>query len=412
VLFTGCNEAEKEGNRLEEPTVITWWHINSDEPTRRLFEKIAEDFSAAHKDVKVQVTTLNNVEYKSKLALEFAAENPPDIFHSWGGGSMIEQVEAGHLRDITQWYEDDSWESKINPAALEIYSYNNKIYGFPHDMGAVGFWYNSKILEQVGYSEFPRKWDDFTKLLNDLKQAEVTPLALGIADQWPVMYYWVYLTMRIGGPDIYTRIKNNETSFTDPAMVQAGAIMRDLYTSGYFSESSLGDDFINQSRMIGDGLSAMQLMGQWALAIQTQSADNEDKLIPLMKFAPFPEIDGYPGTINDVMGGGNGFVVGKNAPDKAIELLRYFTTPEVQQQFFDAFPAVPTVPNINIKAPGMQMVQAYVQQAENYSLYPDQMFPEEIGALLNDISARVLLGEFSPERGCEILQEGWDNYQD
>lgn len=411
LFLSGCNEIKKDRNKPDEPTIITWWHINSDEPTQRLFEQIAEDFSSAHKGVKVRVTALNNVEFNSKLTLEFAAENPPDIFHSWGGGTMIEQVEAGYLKDITEWYEDDSWESKINPAALDIYSYKGKIYGFPHDMGAVGFWYNTEILEQAGYDKFPTEWDDFIVLLDELKQAGIIPLSLGIADQWPVMYYWVYLTMRIGGSDIYSKIKKNERSFSDPAMIQAGEIMQNLYKSGYFSKSSLGDDFISQSRLMGDGLSAMQLMGQWALAIQTQTADNGDKLVPIMKFAPFPEIEGYPGSINDIMGGGNGFVVGKNAPDEAIDLLKYFSTMEVQQEYFDVFPAVPTVPGVKINAPGMQMVQEYVQGAENYSLYPDQMFPKEVGSLINEISARVLLGEFSSERGCEILQQAWENYQ-
>lgn len=405
----GCNE--KNIKDKKKAVSISWWHINSDEPTQKVFQQTALDFSEARNEIKIDVIPLNNTEFKSKLALKLAGGNPPDIFHSWGGGSMAELVEAGHLKDITEWYQSDQWESKINPAALEIYSYQERIYGFPHDMGAVGFWYNSQILKQVGFKDFPDDWDEFIELLDALKADGIPPISLGIADRWPVMYYWVYLSMRIGGPHIYNEIKDNKRLFTDTAIIQAGEMMRDLYTAEYFSESSLGDDFISQSRLIGDGVCSMQLMGQWALAIQAESADRKDELTPHMKFAPFPKIPGTPGKTGDAMGGGNGFVIGKNAPDEAIELLRNFSSLDIQQKYFDVFPAVPTVKGVRISAPEMQMVQKYVQNAENYSLYPDQLFPDEIGSYLNEISARVLLGEFTSEEGCQSMQKAWDTYQ-
>ncbi len=391
----------------KKPVTIRWWHINSDQPSQRTLEAIAKDFMKEKPYADVRLVMLWNMEYKQKLALEFAAKDPPDIFHSWGGGGLAEQVEAGYLRDITEWVNSDRWHSKINPVALGLFSHKGRVYGFPQDLGAVGFWYNSELLSRAGYSRFPEDWDAFLKMLDDLKAAGVTPISLGIADRWTVMYYWVYLAMRIGGPEIFNDILQNRKSFEDPAMVEAARMMTSLTGKGYFPATFLGDDFAGQSRNMGDGNCALQLMGQWAVAVQAQSSERKEELSPLMRFAPFPRVKGGQGDIRDVMGGGNGFVIGANASDEAVELLEFFTREENLQRYFDSFPSIPTVSTVKIRNPGLVMVQDYLRDMENYCLYPDQLFPLSVGTAINEISARVMVGELTPERGCAELQKAW-----
>jgi len=409
LLFASCQRGK---NQAKSAVVIRWWHINSDMPSRAVFEDLAREFGQSRARAKVEVTMLENIEYKAKLELEFAAKDPPDVFHSWGGGNLAEQAKAGYLRDITEWGRSDRWQSKINPAALALFSWEGKIYGFPHDLGAVGFWYNSEILRAAGYESFPREWPAFVSMLDRLKARGVTPVALGIADRWPVMYYWVYLAMRLGGADLFPEILAGRRGFNDPAMAKAGHMMRDLYLRGYFSPTGIGDDFMSQSRQMGDGECAMQLMGQWALAVQAQSSERKDALASVMRFAPFPSVPGGKGGINDAMGGGNGFVIGSKAPDEAIELLEYFTRAENLQRYFDAFPAVPTVEAVRISSPGLRMVKDYLSGMENYCLYPDQLFPLAIGTAINEMSARVILGEITPEAACVSLQATWEQARD
>ncbi len=407
-LLVFCSGKKSAGD--EDAVTIRWWHINSDQPAQLVFDEIARDFERQYPHAVVKVTMLENMEYKAKLELEFAAGDPPDIFHSWGGGGLAEQAEAGHLRDITEWVNSDRWKSRINPVALEIYSYKGRVYGFPQDLGAVGFWYNREMLEKVGYRSFPETYDELLRLCEKLKARGITPIALGIADRWPVMFYWSYLALRIGGPDIFNDILAKKRSFSDPALIEAGRLMQQLYRRNYFPASAIGDDFNAQSRAVGDGDCAMQLMGQWALAVQAQVSEKKDSLSPLMMFAPFPALEKGKGGIRDALGGGNGFVIGKNAPDEAIELLEFFTRAENLQRYFDVFPAVPTVDAVRIDNKGLSMVKTYLATMDNYCLYPDQMFPQEMGTLLNSVSARVMLGELTPQQGCAILDEAWSKY--
>ncbi len=407
-VLGGC---DRNKNAVSRPVTIRWWHLNMDQPSQKAFEKIVGDFTALHPNVEFKIVVVDNIEFKQKLDLELAANDPPDIFHSWGGGGLVEQVKAGYLRDITSWVKSDRWETRINPFALDLFSHEGKIYGFPHDLGAVGFWYNREMLAKAGYDSFPADWDSFLAMCETLKKAGVNPIALGIADRWPVMYYWVYLTMRLGGAGMYQDILEGKRAFTDPAAIRAGKMMQALYDRGFFPATSLGDDFNMQSGQMGDGQCAVQLMGQWALAIQAEVSERKDALVPAMGFAPFPAVTGGQGSLYDAMGGGNGFVIGKNAPDEAIEFLEFFNRAENVQGYFDIFPAIPTAPGAKVQIGGLNEVKEYLGKLEQYRLYPDQLFPKDIGNLLNETSARVMIGEISAERGAAILQDAWEKYR-
>ena len=57
---------------------------------------------ASHKNVKIKITVLENEAFKQKLTTNMQAGKPPDIFHSWGGGVLKEQADAGLVKDITK----------------------------------------------------------------------------------------------------------------------------------------------------------------------------------------------------------------------------------------------------------------------------------------------------------------------
>lgn len=408
VSFLSC---QKNNDKNETPVNIRWWYINSDLEYHESFTRIIDRYKYGHPGVDINLIMVETNGYEDQLDLQLVAQDPPEIFQSLGGADLIDQVKNGYLKDISPWINEGKWKSTINPAALSIYSYDGRIYGVPYDLGAVGFWYNEELLQKAGYETFPTDWEDFLLMLDNLKASGISPISLGIADRWPVMYYWVYLTLRIGGFDIFIDIMENRESFNHPAMIKAGEMMHLLYEKEYFQQTALGDDYVSQSRNMGNGTCALQLMGQWALFVQEQASDGDEELTHLMKFAPFPEVPGGVGSYKDAMGGSNGFVVRKDAPDEAVELLEYFFRNENLQVHFDLFPSVPTVPGVEIKNPALRQVRDYVQNVERFSLYPDQFFPQEIGGLLNDTSARIMFGEITPQEGCEILDAAWKKYQ-
>ena len=116
---------------------------------------------AAHPNVKINITVLENEAFKTKLATSMQAGDVPDLFQSWGGATMAQQADAGLLKDITA--DVSSWASTVNPGAMSIYQYNGKQYGIPWDMGMIGFWYNKKLFEQAGITAPPATWDELPR---------------------------------------------------------------------------------------------------------------------------------------------------------------------------------------------------------------------------------------------------------
>jgi hypothetical protein len=101
------------------PVTVDWWHITTGNPGKADFQAIADAYTAAHPNVTIKITVLENEAFKTKLSTTAAADYP-DLFQSWGGGIMADQADAGLLKDITA--DIAGWKDTINPGALGIYA--------------------------------------------------------------------------------------------------------------------------------------------------------------------------------------------------------------------------------------------------------------------------------------------------
>jgi raffinose/stachyose/melibiose transport system substrate-binding protein len=136
-LLTACQPATTPTAAPEEPAeasptetpaeaekvTITWWHITTKDPGLSDWQKMADDYMAAHPNVTIEITVLENEAFKTKLTTVMQSGDPPDIFQSWGGGTFNQQVEAGLLKDITaDLNADAAWHDSYAPGALGVYS--------------------------------------------------------------------------------------------------------------------------------------------------------------------------------------------------------------------------------------------------------------------------------------------------
>ena len=145
--------ASAEASAAAEPVAIDWWHITTGEPGKTDFKAIADAYTAEHPNVKINITVLENEAFKTKLAAT-PADAYPDLFQSWGGGTMAAQADAGLLQDITAAVAP--WKDTVNPGAMSIYQYKGAQYGIPWDMGMIGFWYNKDIFQKAGITAHRR----------------------------------------------------------------------------------------------------------------------------------------------------------------------------------------------------------------------------------------------------------------
>ena len=310
---------------------VNWWHISTKDPGLSDWQKMADDYMAMHPNVNIEITVLENEAFKTKLTTVMQSGEVPDIFQSWGGGVMNEQVGAGLLKDITSDLDADggAWRNTFAPGALAVYSYQGKNYGVPWDMGMVGWWYNKDLFTQAGIANPPTTWTEFLDDVKALKAAGITPISIGEGDKWPGMHMWSYLATRIGGELAFVAAYSRQGSFTDAAFVDAGKKLQELIALDPFQPGYLGATHDEMQGAFGNGQAAMELSGQWAPSVE--AANSVDKVgVANLGLFNFPAVEGGAGDVSDVIGGGNGFAIGKNASPEAIDFVKYLTSADNQ----------------------------------------------------------------------------------
>ena len=177
----------------EAAVEIDWYHIQNNDPGLSLWQELADEYTAEHPNVTINVNVNENEAFKTKFATLVQSNTPPDLFQSWGGGGLREQVEAGLVQDITAGVA--SWADTINPGALGMYQVDSKQYGIPFDLGLVGFWYNTEQFAEANITEPPATWADLLADVQTLKDAGITPMALAGQDTWTGAFFWAYLAV-------------------------------------------------------------------------------------------------------------------------------------------------------------------------------------------------------------------------
>ena len=403
-----ASEAPSEAPPSEAaaPVTIEWWHISKDDPGKTLFKGIADAYMAAHPNVTINITVLENEAFKTKLATQMQSGTPPDLFQSWGGGTMAAQADAGMLKDITA--DVASWKDTVNPGALSIYSYNGKQYGIPWDMGMIGFWYNKKLFSDAGISAPPATWDELLTDMGKLKAKGVAPLAIAGKDQWPSMHLWTYLLLRIGGSDTLQQMIQSGDWNTDACKAAGEAVLKlnDLkpYQDGYKSAT-----YDNEAAAVGNGKAAMELMGQWAPGVQVADSTSKKGLGDDLGWFAFPAVTGGTGAGTDGVGGGNGIAVGKNAPPEAVDFLKFFSSVENADSLNGSTPPTALSPVIGtedtVTDANLKAVLAGRNAATFIQLYLDQATSPAMGTAINEATVGLFLGSSTPEKVCQAITD-------
>jgi raffinose/stachyose/melibiose transport system substrate-binding protein len=152
----------------------------------------------------------------------------------------------------------------------------------------------------------------------------------------------------------------------------------------------------------------MELMGQWAPGADRGSAKDVDTFNKNLGWFPFPTVEGQKGDNSDVLGGGDGFAIGKNAPKEAIDFVRFMTSLDSQKMLTKQGVAAPPVvkgAESELSDPLLQEVMKHAAAAKYFQLYYDQFLPPAVGEAVNDKTQELFAGTASPEDVAKGIEE-------
>ncbi|GGN30786.1 extracellular solute-binding protein [Streptomyces fuscichromogenes] len=392
--LSGCGGGSDSGS--SGTTTVEWWNISTTEPAKSVWAALAKKFEAQNPKVKIKIVQLENDAYKTKMTALTASGKLPDIFHTWGGGVLQQQVDAGLVKDLTA--PTKSWADGLLPVAKQPYLLDGKTYGIPFDIGMVGFWYNKALFKKAGISAPPATWSAFLDAVKKLKAAGVTPLALAGKESWTGMYYWAYLAMRTAGIAALKKA-NDDKDFTGAGFVEAGQHLKDLVALQPFQKGFLGAAYSSptgQAASVGNAKAAMELMGQWAPSVE---ADAGKGIGADLGFFPFPAVEGGQGTVTEVFGGGGGHALRADAPQAAVDFLKFFASETTDVELVKKTSVLPVVPAAEsaLSDANLKLVQAQLKAATGFQLYLDQAYAPAVGQQVNDSVAGLIAGSKSPQ---------------
>jgi raffinose/stachyose/melibiose transport system substrate-binding protein len=397
-----------------EPTqarsvTVTWWHINTDSNQKALWQRLADEYTAAHPNVTIEIAAMENESFKTKLTTVMQSGEPPDIFQSWGGDVMNKYAAAGLLKDISEDLDADggAWRNTFGQGALGVYSLNGRNYGVPWDMGMVGLWYNKVLFAQAGINAPAATWTEFLDDVKALKAAGIVPIALGEGDKWPGMFWYEYLATRLGGKDAFDAAYSRSGSFADPPFVEAGKVLQELTALSPFQDGFLGATYGDEATIMGNGEAAMELMGQWAPAVDKDNSVDPQVFSENLGWFPFPMVEGGAGDPNDAFGGGNGFAIGKDASPEAVDFVKYLTRAESLRQCAQDGWCIPPVKggDAGFADPFMIPIQQTLLKANYLQLYYDQYLPPAMGYVIMDSVQGIFAGVLTPEQAAQAVED-------
>ncbi len=412
VVFAGGKKEEAPAAAAApaaKETTVEFWHLDTTDEQQAAWRQIADNFEATHPGVKVNITCLENEAFKQKIATVGASGSVPDIFRSWGGGVMIDQAEAGLLKDITAYTKTGNI-SQIGAGAMGVYAYDGVQYGAPYSLGVVGLFYNKAVFADAGLTEADfSTWSKFNESCKVLKAKGYAPVALGEAETWTGFYWWTYLAQRLGGEPDFLNAYNgtNGGAFNKGSFVKAMEMLEEFVATDPFQDGFMATTQNEQEALVADRVAAMTLMGQWA---PSTGRDNATKgYNDEWGMMSFPAVEGGAGLLSDTQGGGDGYIIGAKAPVEAVELLKSFYEPENYKIICTKLNACPVVPGYeDYIEPIMVNVANAVKAAGYYQLYYDQFLPTAVGEDIKAACANIYAGTMTPQQACDMIQASWE----
>ena len=253
------SEQPKAQKAAQQPAQVKEIKLYHDNPEWQDFWQAMGEASAKDIGVKVVPTAFETQVYKSRVKVDLTTSRAPSVFKWWFGYRAYELYKAGLLADLS-----DVW-AKVGkdypPGIKEALTINGVPYALPFNVG-YWVWYYSKAVYKKYNLTLPKTWDEFMKQLAFLKSKGVYGIGNTIGkSRWTSFIVFQEILYRIDA-DFYVKLMNGKAHYTDPQVIQAMKIWKNMLDKGYFApmDATYVQDL---PRMLKKGTLAYAPFGDW-----------------------------------------------------------------------------------------------------------------------------------------------------
>jgi raffinose/stachyose/melibiose transport system substrate-binding protein len=400
-ITAGVGQAAGQKHQSANKSVtLVWWHNANTGEGLKLWSNVVKEFHKLHPNITVKAVPMQNEQFKTKIPIALQSSSPPDVFQNWGGGGLVDQVKAGKVANITKWVQP--WIKTIGGSAAG-WQVNGQQYAIPYSLGVVGFWYNKELFAKAGITSIPTTWPQFMADVQKLKDAGITPIAIGSKDQWPDAFYWDYFATKLC-PKATMQKSAVTYNFSDKCWTQAGTYTQQLLDAKPFQDGFLAtpaqQGATSSAGLLANGKAAMELQGHWNAGVM-QGLTPDNKVPSFLGWFPFPNVPGSKALPGSMLGGGDGFACSYKAPEPACaQFLTYIDSPSVQKRIGSTGFGLPVRKGTeqSVTDPNLREVLKFRGTSPYIQLYLDQAYSASIGLALDAAIADEFAGKATPQQ--------------
>jgi arabinogalactan oligomer / maltooligosaccharide transport system substrate-binding protein len=291
-----------------EAVTITIWH-QWDGTYLEAIEQAFRDYEAANPGVTIDLSKPDDV--SNALQVAIPAGQGPDII-GWANDQIGQQALVGNIVSLEEYgITQDFLDSTFEPAAVNGVVWQERIWGLPESQEGIALIYNKELIDEAS---LPADLDGLLAAAQEFRAANpdkayVCNQGFGGADAYHVAPIYF-------GFGVPTYVDDTGMAFVNtPEMIAGGEYLAEL-SQVSFTENTYD---ICQAAL-AEGKAAMWWTGPWAVA--SVEADGVDYgILPMGR--PFVGIKTLLLTKN---------AVDRGNAERALDIMRYFTSSEVQLQ--------------------------------------------------------------------------------
>ena len=229
VMSMGLAACGGGGSGGSDDETVTIW-TSMDQPIVDGLEKsLAEKADAAGIEVEWERVTDINTLIMTKLN----ASDAPDIAVIPQPGVVANMQARNGIQPLDDVLDMAALEESMLPGIIDAGTVEDEYYGLQINASVKSLvFYPKKAWDKAGYKA-PESLDELVDLTEQIKADGGTPWCVGIesdtATGWPATDWFEDLVMKQAGEDVYNQWITNEIPFNDPAIVEAGEYIDELW---------------------------------------------------------------------------------------------------------------------------------------------------------------------------------------
>lgn len=398
LLAAGCSGGG-DGGSGDGDVTMTFWHNSTTGPGKAYWEATVAAFEEANPGVTIEVQSIQNEDMDGKLQTALNSGDAPDIFMARGGGKLADVVEAGQIMDLTDTIDEATKENV--GAGFDAFTIDGKVYGMPTAILPGGLFYSQDLFEEAGITETPTTIDELNDAVSALKDADISPVALGGKDAWPAAHWYYFFALRACSQETLDAAAASR-SFDDECWLTAGENLQAFAETEPFQKGFLTataqQGAGSSAGLIANHKAAMELMGAWDPGVIAGLTPDE-KPLPDLGWFPFPDTGSGEGDPAAFMGGVDGYSCFVEAPPECADFLNFFMQKEHQEAYAEAFVTLPASKEAQgvVTDPALKSVLEAYNEAPYVSVWLDTLYGQNVGNALNAGVVEMLAGDGDPQ---------------